>query len=501
MMANRIPVSSIRRTLLILLVAAIPSLAAFALISSQANFLSFSPTWSDEIFYWHQILTFKAAAFQGGYYTINEAGAAATFTHFYTYGPWFVMIYGVLARFVGWERITFILFNMCFVTGALVLFCKTILIQGRQFILLATMLGTFWCLVAFLLTAMQESFQQALAILIATVFYVVFKDREKITWKWYISGAIILVVAAVLRISWAILFFPFLWLTARPRLIWRFGSLMSGIVVFMLIYAFTQYTGSPGNNSITSIVDKFITSFSAGWSSFWDYFTHNLTSFVDTRKQPLDLLQTAQIVVFMVGMLAVVVFAAVYKQLSYEALFHLYNLGATILVSCAFYIIATWGDYRVLGTHLMVSLLLLIAFKRYLPIYLFVITNVLFIAVFYGYFQTEILPKYQVDVPAINSLHNQIESVAPYHPDTTNAWCNTIIFQVETFDTSLTAVPAGMGLSFFKDANVPGYRSQYVLVNQYIYDIIERMPNHPELKPILTTSLGTLYHNLSAKCS
>ncbi len=499
-MPNRTRFISIRRPLLILLIAAIPSLVSIVLVSSRANFLSFSPTWSDEVFYWHQILTFKVAGFQGGYYTINEAGAAATFTHFYTYGPWFVMIYGTLARFVGWERITFILFNMIFVSGALVVFCTVVQLKSRQLILLGVALGTFWCLVAFLLTAMQESFQQALAIAIATVFYVAFSCREKISWKWYASGSIILILAALLRISWAILLFPFLWLTTRPRLIWRLGSLALGVLMLVMIYALTQYTGSPGNNSIASIIDKFSVSFGDGWLSFVDYFTHNLNRFVDTGKQPLDLLQTAQVVVFMGGMLLVVIPQTVRKQSSHEAMFHIYNLGVTILVACAFYIIATWGDYRVIGIHLMVSLLLLIAFKRYLPIVLFIVTNLLFITVFYGYFQTEILPKYQVDIAAINALHNQLESVAPYQPDPKNAWCNTVIFQVETFDTLLTAVPAGMGLSFFKDANVPGYRSQYVLINQHIYDIIQRKSNPPKLEPILTTSIGILYRNHSSNC-
>src|SRR5205085_5830546 len=113
-----------------------PSMACILLIGSQANFLSFTPVWSDEIFNWHQILTFKLAGFQGGYYTINEAAAAATFTHFYTYGPWFTMIYGAIAHVTGWERITFILFNMAFVTLALVVFCRVTQLSGRQLILL-----------------------------------------------------------------------------------------------------------------------------------------------------------------------------------------------------------------------------------------------------------------------------------------------------------------------------------------------------------------------------
>ena len=491
---------SLRRTLLVLFVAAIPSLVCILLIGSQANFLSFTPTWSDEIFYWHGILTFKVAGFQGGYYTINEAGAAAAFTHFYTYGPWFALIYGSIAKLTGWERITFILFNMLFVTLALVIFCRVAQLRGRQLFMLGLALSTFWCLITFLPTAMQEAFQQTLAILIATVIYRALTKRQQMAWPEYIGGILLLIVAALLRISWGIMFFPFLWLTARPTLLRRIaGALVAGLIV-VAIYFWAQYTGSPGNNSVTAVLNKFSISFVDGWTAFRDYFGDNLNRYFNIKKNPLDVLQSVQVVALVLGSFTVIVVQAFHKRFSVEAAFHFYNLFTIIAAACALYIIATWGDYRVIGTHLMVSVLLLIAFKRYIPIQLFVIANVLLLPAFFGFFQPEVVSKYQFDVAAIDSFHHTFEAVAPYKPNPTNAWCNTVVFPVESFNPYLVGVPAGMGLSFFYNATVPGYRSKYVLLNQSSYDIVQAKKNAPDLEAILSTPMGTLYRNHSAKC-
>ena len=58
--------------------------------------------WNDEIYYWHQIATFKRAGFNGGYYTYQEV-PAPNLSHFGTHGPMFPMIYGVLGYLVGWH--------------------------------------------------------------------------------------------------------------------------------------------------------------------------------------------------------------------------------------------------------------------------------------------------------------------------------------------------------------------------------------------------------------
>jgi hypothetical protein len=500
-MTTRLTASSIQRNLWIVFIAAIPALTCILLIGSQANLFAFIPTWSDEIFNWHQVLTFKTAGFQGGYYTINEAAAAAPFTHFYTYGPWFIMLYGSLGAVMGWEHVTFILFNMVFVTLALIVFCHMAQLRGRQLWMLGIVLTTFWCLITFLPTAMQEALQQSLAILIAAVIYRALTKRHQIGWSEYITSLILLTVAVLLRVSWAVVVFPYLWLTARPKWMWRIGSLIIGIVIIYAMYALGQYTGSPGNNSVAATFEKFSVSFDEGWRTFSDYFTNNFNRFFNPTKHSLDLLQTIQVLVLVVGAVIIVVVEAFRRRFSIEAAFHVYNLTTIIVSSMALYIVGGWGDYRVIGTHLMVSVLLLIAFKRYLPLQLFALSNALFIPLFFGFFQSEVVSKYQTDVAALDNFHQAFEAVAPYTPNAENAWCNTVIFPVSSFNPYLVSVPAGMGLSFFRVATVPGYRSQYVLLDQNSYDIVRTKTNPPDLEPILSTPIGILYRNHSANCA
>ncbi len=500
MIADKFTFISLRRVLLIWLVASIPALTCILLISSQANMLSFTPVWSDEIFYWHGILTFKIAGFQGGYYTLNEAAAAAQFTHFYTYGPWFSVIYGTFAKLLGWERVTFILFNMISVTLALVAFCRIAQIEGRQLFVLGLSLSSFWCLITYLPTAMQEAFQQTIAILIAAVLFRAFKKREKMGWVEYVYSILLLSLATLLRISWSIMIFPFLLQTSRPRLLWRTAGVISGGIILIAIYFFAQYTGSQGNNSVTGIINKFSVSFDAGWSYFSAHFTDNLNQYLDVKKQPLDALQSVQVLVLGIVALLVVVVQALRKRYSIEAAFHSYNIFAIIGASCALYIFGTWGDYRVIGTHLMVSLLLLVAYKRYLPIQIFVLSNVLVIPAFIGFFQPQVISKYQIDDVPIDKLHISMDAFAPYRPDAPNGWCNTLLFPVETFSPYLLATSGGVGLSFFDDTQSVNYRSQYLLLNQSRYDALLTKPNAPVLESLLDTPLGTLYLNHSSDC-
>ena len=79
---------------------------------------NFHPDDTDAILYWHQI-TFVAAGFSGGYYSIGEEGAVASFTHFFAHGPWFIALYGLIGKAVGWTLWSPMLFDVSAVTVAL----------------------------------------------------------------------------------------------------------------------------------------------------------------------------------------------------------------------------------------------------------------------------------------------------------------------------------------------------------------------------------------------
>jgi hypothetical protein len=90
--------------LLAFVTALTPVLAAALLVLATPDVTPnrFYPFKVDEMRYWHQIATFRAVGFNGGYYTIDEQPAPASFSHFHTKGPLFPMLYGTIACFVGW---------------------------------------------------------------------------------------------------------------------------------------------------------------------------------------------------------------------------------------------------------------------------------------------------------------------------------------------------------------------------------------------------------------
>jgi hypothetical protein len=209
--------TNVRRLFLIFIVAATPSLVSYLLVTVNGYHVTdFLPTHSDEVSYWNQINTFREVGMNGGYFTIYELAPAAEFTHFYTYGPWYPALYGTLARIIGWNATTQLAINSLLVGLALALFCYVAQLKERQLLITVLFLATMWGLLSYLFTGMQEGFQQAIAIVLASVFVVVFRHGEKMSIKLIVIGLVVITFAAIMRLSWAILYIPFLFL-ANPK--------------------------------------------------------------------------------------------------------------------------------------------------------------------------------------------------------------------------------------------------------------------------------------------
>ena len=155
---------------LILLVPAL-SLTGMASVYLGQRLADFHPAETDAVMYWHQIKTFVAVGFSGGYYTIGEQAAPASFTHFYAWGPWYIALYGLIGKVTGWSQWSPMLFDAVAVTLALV--GGLLLIRpniGRLALMLIVLL-TYWPLHLYLPLAMQEPFHHAVAIMLAGIFY------------------------------------------------------------------------------------------------------------------------------------------------------------------------------------------------------------------------------------------------------------------------------------------------------------------------------------------
>ena len=97
--------------------------------------------------------------------------AAASFTHFFAHGPWFIALYGLIGKVVAWNLWSPMLFDVAAVTLALLGGVLLMRSNSRQLLLALLVLLTYWPLHLYLPVAMQEPFHYAVAILLAGIFY------------------------------------------------------------------------------------------------------------------------------------------------------------------------------------------------------------------------------------------------------------------------------------------------------------------------------------------
>ncbi|MBA3872866.1 MAG: hypothetical protein H0X30_27360 [Anaerolineae bacterium] len=486
-----------------------PVLVCYLLITLDGYHLNdFLPNFSDEIVYWQQINTFKEVGMNGGYFTFNELAPAAEFTHFYTYGPWYPALYGTIARVIGWNATTTQLINSILVGLALILFCYVARLNERQLLLTILVLATTWSFLLYFFTGMQEGFQQALAIVIASIFVIALRDKDAVTNKFRLVALAFITFATLMRLSWAILYIPFLLLTTRHssrRLIIAISITLLLIIPVML---FANYTGAPGNNSIFSVLLAFKTSFSAGLGNLTEYFLYNIGRLFLWPKKGTDIVQTYQVLGLIIAFSAYTIQLSIHhrnqnNQLT-EAKFHLYNIGVTLVAALALYIVGTGGDQRVLVCHLIISFLIMISFKRYRSILLISFINIIFVTGFIIDFRGLVLPKYEPAHTVYEDFKQLVSTYISYDPNTKNAWCNTMLFSAKYFDsTALIGLPPGIGISFFYDAAKPilTFKSRYLFLDVDDYHIVSTHANAPQLTYLADTAIGKLYRNESVDCS
>jgi len=499
---------------LLLLMVLLPAIISIVLILSLGRQIGdFTPTWSDEIFNVHQAATFSAAGFNGGYYTVQEQPPPIESFHFYTYGPWLPIFYGTIGKLFGWQNITYLIINTTLFTAAVVFFGITARLDKRQMVLTGIFLSTFWGFIVYYFNGMQETVHHALAAFLATIFYRAIQERTQLKWRWRIAGLLLIALATLLRISWAILFIPF-WVLILPRKwYWLlFTILISALTTYGML-TFAGLTSAPGNNSVFRIVDGFRMSLQAGMDAFFAAVSKNSGKFFNTGKNSLDIVQSIQMILLFAGALLVIVVSWLRNKghrlasIPADAVFHLVNLGGIWAAAMVFYLVGSWGDFRVFSTHLMLSLLLLIAFRRFRPVLVFIAISLLSVSLFYDTFSLFVGTKFNPVGLHSRSAWNEYIQAMPlieYNPDAPNSWCNTLYFSSQYVNGgALTLVPPGIGLSFFWEmSTIPlPIKSRYLWISAEEATQLSTYEQAPELEPIAIMRHGTLFRNLSVDCA
>ncbi|WP_119069073.1 hypothetical protein [Aggregatilinea lenta] len=468
----------------------------------------------DDLYYYRMVDTFRAAGFNGGYYATDELIAPAAWSHFDAHGPLFPAIYGTLARIFGWQPYKFLLFNLSFVTAGLILFIVLVRPDARRLLLMGALIGTSWPVLFYIPSGMQESFHQAIAMLLAAALAGLVARGPDVPRKWIAALLAAIVVVSLIRMTWIFVAFPVIVLAARQRT-WKTaiaaalgtGALMAVVIAITSGYLYSPYRTNFLSDTTRKTADALKDDGPVeAVQTLADQLARNIEDNIDFfgRGVSLEIAQRVQIV----ALTAIFAAAAIWLWRRRRgdttgltlAWLNAYNLGVILLINFVLYLMAGWRDYRVLAPHLLLTGLVLVALGRWRWIALIVVSNLLMVIPFKNYYLAYGKAYLDADQSGIERFRDATADVLVYHADEDDAWCNTLLIDYhESYSPALIGIPGGIGLSYYAVADqldLPA-KSRYVLVDADDYAILSQ---GTQLEPIATTEVGDLYLNLDTSC-
>jgi len=471
---------------------------------------------NDAIDYWLEAQAFAHAGLRGGYFTIDERPAPASLSHFGSHGPLFPMLHGMLGRLLGWHPWSIPMFHAAFVTAALLFFARRIPLDGGGRILTALGVATFWPLLLFLPTSLQEGLHLAVAVFLAAALHPLLDGRAA-------SGAMraallaALVAASLMRPSWGLLLpAVFVLLVGGASRRRQVLAAAAGIALAAAIVATFDYTAAPFGREEFFFVR--VARRQEGASALVTRMATNASRFVEAGSA-LEVRSR-----FLLLALALASGFLAWRVRPRRPLaFHAYNLGSILIAAVLAYVFGPWADYRIFAAHLLLSTLLLASSRAAVARCLAAVVLLAqlacvgpFIEAFQG-----LRESYRYDAARIEAFGAAARPAIRFGPGR-DGWCNTLVsVNPPYFYPEMVALPPGIGVTMLfgsGEAPRPALRSRYVLLDP---DDARRWslgpptvtpagPDHVrvtvgdwlalDLKPLGSTPVGRLYQNLDARC-
>jgi len=512
------------RALLVAAVLLLPGLCMVGLVEGylDARLLDFVPGGSnnDETMYWHQTATFKEVGFEGGYYTAHELPAKASFTRFYLHGPVYPLLYGTLARVFGWELWSAPFYNLAFVTLALGCALWLLRPDRGQLLAIALVLVTSWPLVFYLPSNMQESLHHGFALVFAALFARVLRDPPGRRRRWLVAVLILTVVAAAsLRPTWLLLLIALGGaLVLRGGLSWKqVGALAGGLFVLAVGTAKAVVAISapwplwrPGLPTLPIDARAKFDLENVAYA-----LSDNLAMFHQGNDASTGLLYEIALL-GLVCLVALGVYATRLRrsrggteerERSAEYFTHAVVLVGLFAFLMLAYSVARLRGVRLSAPHVLLSLTLLVAFRRYRILVPCLALQLYLLSPFLTLAQSYRSKSFEYGSEEIEAFRRQAAEFLTYDPDAETPWCNTILCSV--FPPWLLGVPPGMGISFIlagrRQLELP-LKSRYVILAPEHIEAMEKgeffgseaMPLR--LRSLKRFNLAQIQLNLDSPC-
>jgi hypothetical protein len=490
------------------LVSLLPALLTLLLVTFllHASVSDFRPLWPDEIHYWHETSSFAHTGFGNGYYSVHEIPPPLAFTRYGPHGPAFPMLIGTIGAIFGWSPWSAPLVNAVLITIALAVCFYAFRFSLKQLLLAALLVATFWPMLLYIPTNMQESLHQAAAIVLSGIFAVLVRKRSAVPARFFYGSLVFILLLSIVRSTWSFLLIPFFLLRLERFSIGSVArALASAVVLIMLEFVALSRLASPNPNFITVAAQVAGTSRSEAVSMFLHHGMENATKLLrfsyGSSMQSLLWLQVVTMLVLMAGY-------AIWRRrrrsgefnegkvLSREGaqiLVHLSNIGLLVIFVILFYDVGDWRDYRLYAPHLLLSLLLLVELGSERFLYPFIAVSMVFAGAFVKSYRT-VHQEHFIVIASSPLLRTSLE----YDP-AGGGWCNTLLVDLPNYNRQLLDVPPGIGISMimYPESVHPPIHSRYLLLSDETY---RKLADSLHLEPVATLPKGVLYRNLRSEC-
>jgi hypothetical protein len=467
-----------------------------------------APVWNDEIWYFNELSVFEAAGWTGGYTVCHEQPARAEWVRFGVHGPFGAAIYGGFARLTGTHWATIPILNAILVALGSLVWVACCRLNVRQSWAAALLMVTFWPLILYLPSSMQEGLHFSIAFLLAALLVLLMRQPAN---NWLLALTLVAVaLAAQVRVTWAWVAAPAMWVAMRPRNLWQMGLLVAGCAPFIgALYIEAIMLVSPYPNFMSTVLEGAMESPLATCGMIFEHAFKGIKRFVSPTRDTLVQVAFRYQVLIVAGVAAYQLRRryggrsgndteaenserpATESTAYIVALLNLFCIAGFVI---AFYDVRDWRDYRVVAPHLLLSLLVLVAcgslewLKRYSIVA--VMVSVLAAVQFVEFHRA----RTTSDVAQAATFADQVSDAVRFSAGA-DGWDNTMLMDVQSMSAQeLLFLPRGIGItsvvSWDQQAWPP--RSRYVLLRRERANALE-IPR--SMHKVAETRIGDVYRN------
>jgi len=402
------------------------------------------PCWSDELSYWHEILSFSQKGFNFGYYTMNEA--TPHFFSFGSHGFGAVSVYALYATIFGWKAYSMVIANAFFLSLAFIVLTLLVKTTTRNLLFILLFSLTYVPIILFSTTSMTEWLNYSVLIIYFAMLYEYFKGRKNLL----VFLLLFCTAISFIRIIYILLFLPII-----IKRLNEFKSDSKLLVSLVLWVVFSGLLFVVNNLFVSPYPDSFLndlfksTGFIDFFTNFAVHFVQNLWNLINPVSENIIQVFQRYFVLFvcLYSLFKSRLIQSGFKKIEIEYFIVFLILFLFLLITIAAYDVFDWRDYRVLAPVTYGSVLFLILNHNTKVVIGVLSMNM--IGLFLLFISPQVMESFNKDrynKPLEDKLLTGIEYTA--HPVT--RFENTVV--VGQFDTNtVLSIPAGIGISYCEE--------------------------------------------------